>query len=162
MKRFYFRHVQPSGPLSSLMACAGASLMIAAVLYLGDVVQAPMIVASFGATAVLLFATPASPVSQPINVVAGHFIAAGIGLVLAKCLVDNHVLAGLSVGLSIGAMMLLRITNPPAGATGLVAYMTHPGWMFLLFPVLFGCIALIIFATVFHRLRGVEYPLAPK
>ena len=162
MRRFYFRHMPASGWVAAGVAALGATLMIAGVLYLGDITQQTMMVASFGATAVLLFATPNSPVSQPINVVGGHVIAAAIGLTLAAILPDNHLLAGLAVGLSIAAMMLLRIINPPAGATGLVAYLTHPGWMFLLFPVLFGSVALILFATVFHRLRGVEYPLPPK
>jgi CBS-domain-containing membrane protein len=162
MRRFYFRHMQASSLTTALVAGLGAALMIAAIFYLGDLIKSPMIVASFGATAVLLFATPASPVSQPINVIGGHMVSACIGLALAGIMIDNHWLAGLSVGLSVSAMMLLRIVNPPAGATGLVAYLTHPGWMFLFFPVLIGSIALIVIASVFHHARGVEYPIMPK
>lgn len=151
-----------SGWKAAAVACLGATVMISGVLYLGDVLKQTMMVASFGATAVLLFATPHSPVSQPINVVGGHMIAAAIGLLLAALWPDSHVLAGFAVGLSIAAMMVLRIINPPAGATGLVAYLTHPGWMFLLFPVLCGSVALVLFAMLFYRFRGVEYPLPPK
>lgn len=162
MRRYFFRHMQASGLQSACLAGLGAAVVIAAVLHLGDVFQTPMMVASFGATAVLLFATPTSPVSQPVNVIAGHAVSALIGLCLVAIRPDSHILAGLSVGLSIAAMMVLRIVNPPAGATGLVAYLTHPGWSFLLFPVIAGSIVVIALATVLHRLRGIEYPLHPK
>lgn len=154
--------MQAPGFRHAFLAGLGAALVIAAVLHFGDVIQMPMMVASFGATAVLLFATPTSPVSQPANVIAGHVLSAFIGLCLVAIRPDNHMLAGLSVGLAIFAMMILRIVNPPAGATALVAYLTNPGWIFLLFPVLSGSIVLIALATVLHRLRDIEYPLQPK
>lgn len=146
----------------ALVAGIAAAAVIAGVLHIGDVFGVPMMVASFGATAVLLFATPTSPVSQPVNIIAGHFVAALVGLSLVAILPDNYFLAGLSVGVSITVMMVLGIVNPPAGATGLVTYLSNPGWWFLIFPVLCRSVVLVAFATMFLRLRGIEYPIEPK
>jgi len=71
-----------------------------------------MIVPSMGATAVLLFAAPHAPFSQPWNVLGGHAVSAIIGVACWKWIPDTHLAASVSVGLAIGAMYLARCIHP--------------------------------------------------
>jgi CBS-domain-containing membrane protein len=58
-------------------------------------------------------------------------------------------------------MMLLRLVNPPAGATALVAYGSGAGWWFVAFPVAAGSVALVLFASLYHHVTGGVYPAHP-
>lgn len=80
-----------------------------------------MIVPSMGASAVLLFAAPHAPFSQPWNVIGGHGISAIVGVACWQWIPDFAVAASASVGLAIGAMYFARCIHPPGGATALAA-----------------------------------------
>lgn len=154
-----FRHQPHSNARNRWLALVGGTVAIAALLYATDFTHMPMMVASFAATCVLLFAAPTAIVSQPINVIGGHMVSCAIGLLCAWAWPDSHIAAGLAVGLSITAMMALRVVNPPAGATALVAYTAGGGWWFFVFPVSVGSVALVLFAVAYHRATGGTYPL---
>ena len=79
------------------------------------------IVPSMGASAVLLFAAPHAPFSQPWNVIGGHAISAVIGVACWRWIPDSVVAASASVGLAICAMHFARCIHPPGGATALAA-----------------------------------------
>lgn len=116
---------------------------------------AQLIVASMGASAVLLFAVPHGPLSQPWPLIAGHLLSAFIGVTCAK-LVDQPVLAAaLAVGLAIGGMYYLRCIHPPGGATALSAVIggaqVHSlGYQFLLMPVLLNVMVIFLVALAFN------------
>lgn len=118
----------------------------------------PLVMAPFGASCVLLFSVPASPLSQPANVIGGHVIATLVGLVLRLLLPDAWWAAALAVGIAIALMAALRVTHPPAGADPLVVFATDPGLTFLFLPVLSGALMLVCVATLFHRASGIPYP----
>lgn len=158
MERFIYRHLPHSTWPIALLAGLGSALGVGLLGYLSEITTFIMLMAPFGATCVLLFATPASPVSQPINVVGGHVMCAAIGLIMHFIFPASFVAEGLSVGVAVSAMMLTRLIHPPAGATALVAYLTATNWWFVLFPVAVGSIALVIVAAVYHRLTKVTYP----
>lgn len=81
------------------------------------------VVASMGATAVLLFAVPHGQLSQPWPVVGGHVISALIGVCCAQ-LIANPVLAtAIAVGASIGVMHQLKCIHPPGRAAAFTAVM---------------------------------------
>ncbi|MDX2506612.1 MAG: HPP family protein [Gammaproteobacteria bacterium] len=118
------------------------------------------LMAPFGATCVLLFSVPASPLSQPANVIAGHLLSTSIGLALHTFLPMSWWAIGLAVGLAIAAMAVLRISHPPAGADPLVVFLESPGWDYLGFPVLSGSIILVLVAWLVHRAPPVvHYPI---
>ena len=94
--------------------------------------------APFGATCVLLFSVPNSPLSQPANVIGGHLVSTAIGLLLHAMLPVEWWSLGLAVGLAIAAMAVLRVTHPPAGADPLVVFFDSPGWAYPGLPVAFG------------------------
>lgn len=158
MERFLHRHLPHSTWSTALLAGAGSAVGVGLLGYLSEITTFIMLVAPFGASCVLLFGTPTSPSSQPVNVVAGHVLGAAIGLALHFLFPASFVAEGLSVGLAVSAMMLLRIIHPPAGATALVAYLTATSWWFILFPVAVGSVALVFVAALYHRMTKVTYP----
>ncbi|WP_350333830.1 HPP family protein [Coralliovum pocilloporae] len=160
MQQFFKRH-QPAQPVQkSLLAGLGGMLAIGLVGLLSHLSGIPWLMAPFGATAVLLFSVPASPLSQPANVVGGHLISAASALILMQLLPEAWWAIGFAVGVAIALMALLRITHPPAGANPIVIFLSQPGFDFLLFPVLIGSVALVVLAFAYHRLaKTASYPL---
>ena len=115
------------------------------------------IIASMGASAVLLFAVPNGPLSQPWSVFGGHMLAAFIGVSCALLINDTILAASIAVGLSIGAMYYLNCIHPPGGATALTAVIGgetihQMGYQFLLTPILINILSLLIIAIIFNAL----------
>lgn len=151
----------PRPPLAeALYSFLGGFLGILALGGLSVLSHNPVLMAPFGATCVLLFAVPDSPLAQPRAVVGGHLVASLIALTLLHtCGADLWVVC-LAVALSIGAMQVTHTVHPPAGATPLVIMLTAPGWWFLLTPVLSGSLVLVVLALVFNNLaHRRHYPL---
>ena len=159
LQQFFVRQ-QPGQSYSLVIKAGFGGLAAIAILaLLSQWTESLWIMAPFGATCVLLFSVPASPLSQPINVIAGHLISSSIGLGIHALLPTSWWAIGLAVGLAIAVMAALRITHPPAGADPLVVFIENPGWDYLGFPVLSGSIVLVLVAWLFHRLPPViHYP----
>lgn len=120
---------------------------------------ATAVVASMGASSVLLFASPHGPLSQPWPVLAGHGISALIGVTCAGWIDHPYLAMAAAVGLSIGAMHQLKCIHPPGGATAFTAVMggeaiADLGYGFVFFPVLTNALALVTMAVIFN------YPFA--
>jgi len=161
MRHFITRH-QPTQPWRvTLLAGLGGLLAIGCVAALSNYMHTPLLIAPFGASCVLLFAAPNSPLSQPAHVVGGHVVATAVGLVLHAFLPNEWWAVALAVGLAIALMGALRVTHPPAGANPLLVFTLSPGWDFLFMPVLAGACALVAIAVLFHRSNGVIYPVRP-
>jgi len=143
MRKLLFRHQAPASLAAAVKAGLGGMAGIALLSLLASVTGIPWLVAPLGASCVLLFAAPLVPFSQPVNLVAGHLLCSVIGLVVAAVAPTEAWSLGLAVGLSIAAMHFLRITHPPAGADPIVILMLRPGWDFLVFPMLAGCLVLL-------------------
>lgn len=126
----------------------------------GTALEVAMVMAHFGATCVLIFGLPASPLSQPANVVGGHLVSALAGMVVFTMFGGFWWYPALGVGLAITGMMALRVTHPPAGANPLVVFAIEPGWWFLLFPAASGAVLLVLTGVLYHRLTGAAYPQA--
>ncbi|RDL50865.1 hypothetical protein BLJAPNOD_01991 [Ensifer sp. M14] len=162
MRHFFSRHQPPIHIGRGLVAGIGGLVAIAAVGALTNIVGEPLLMAPFGASCVLIFSVAGSPLSQPANVVGGHFVATLVGLVMRAIFPNEWWAVGLAVGAAIALMAALRITHPPAGANPLVVFASDPGFEFLLFPVLTGSLILVAVGTLFHRFGKVEYPLQRK
>lgn len=173
--RYYSAFVPaPPGPglLDRLKAASGAIGGIAITgllcgLMLGNGLAHPLLVAPMGASAVLLFAVPASPLAQPWPVLGGNVISALVGIAVAKAIADPTLAAALAVGAAIAVMSLLRCLHPPGGAVALSAVLGPKGaagsYMFALVPVGVNTLLLLTVAILFHRLAGHNYPhVAPR
>ncbi|HQS81448.1 MAG TPA: HPP family protein [Thiobacillus sp.] len=124
----------------------------------------PFMLASMGASTVLLLGAPHSPLSQPWAFAGGHLVSAFIGIACATTIPNVSLAAGLSVGLSIGAMYYLRCLHPPGGATALLTVIGDQeihslGFHFMLMPVLANVVILLGVALLINNLiLGRRYP----
>lgn len=121
------------------------------------------LIAPFGATSVLLFAVPNSPLAQPWSAIVGNGSAALIGVAVCLLVADPALRIALAVGLSIAAMILVRAVHPPAGAVAMTAAMNPDqirdlGFVFALSPVVLGTALLVVLAMGYARLTGRRYP----
>jgi len=117
---------------------------------------------SFGASAVLLYGAPRSPLAQPRNLIGGHLVSAVIG-VSAWMLFQQYpwLAAALAVATAIAAMHLTRTLHPPGGATALIAVIGSDkihdlGYLYVLLPatlVPWCCSWSLSWSTIF-RSRG--------
>ena len=118
----------------------------------------PLILASTGASAILIFSLPFSPVSQPWNLVGGHLVSASVG-VSCYLLVPNELVASsASIPLSMLAMHYLRCMHPPGGATAITAVIgganVHAlGYAFVIIPVFINAIILLSIAMAIATFR---------
>jgi len=123
-----------------------------------------MIVPSMGASAVLLFAAPHAPFSQPWNVLAGHLLSAAIGVACWQWVPQIAIAASLAVGLAIGAMYITRSLHPPGGATALAAVIGTEelhglGFGYLFQPIIINVVVIMLVAILFNGLfKWRRYP----
>lgn len=120
-------------------------------------------IAPMGASSVLLFAVSASPLAQPWNMIIGNTIAGLIGVTCALYIPNQTEAFSIAVALSIFLMMSTDSLHPPSGAVAITAVLgghsVHDlGYYFVFYPVLLNSILLLIFAIVFNRLLGKQYP----
>jgi CBS domain-containing membrane protein len=153
-----------------LRSCVGALIGIAFTggamhVLLGPVASIPFLVAPMGASAVLLFAVPASPLAQPWSIIGGNLVSATVGVACANWIPDPVGAAALAVALAICAMFALRCVHPPSGAVALTAVLGGPtihalGYRFVAEPILIQSVALLGAALVYHAVTGHRYPHA--
>ncbi|MGZ5178868.1 MAG: HPP family protein [Ramlibacter sp.] len=119
------------------------------------------LVAPLGASAVLAFAVPASPLAQPWSVVAGNTLSALVGIACANAIPDPAWAGGVAVGVAMLLMVRLRCLHPPGGAVALLMAITHvTGFHFALFPVLLNSLLLVLMGVVYNSATGHAYPRA--
>ena len=154
-----------------LLACLGALVGIALTslvctrLHL-SAQNLPLLVAPIGASAVLLFAVPASPLAQPWPIIGGNTISALVGVCMVKLVHDQMIAAGLAVGCAILVMSLLRCLHPPGGAAALTTVIGGPaivaaGFTFPFVPVMLNSALLVGVGWVFHKFSQHSYPHKP-
>lgn len=158
-----------------VIACVGALVGISITYLLcrltlgsivGDAAHLPFLVAPMGASAVLLFAVPASPLAQPWPIIGGNTISAFIGILVALLVPDPILAAGIAVALAIAVMSLCRCLHPPGGAAALLAVLgghnvTDAGLLFALDPVAINAVLITLLGLGYHRLLKHNYPHKP-
>ena len=147
-------------------ASAGALLALGLTAFLCSLLSKDVgtwLVGPMGASAVLLFCLPASPLAQPWPVIAGNTLSAIVGVACAMH-VDSLLLAApLAGGLAIAAMFALRCLHPPGGAVALTAVLAWPGihemgFSFALLPVATNSALMVAGALLYNNLTGRRYP----
>jgi CBS domain-containing membrane protein len=168
---------QPYASLTEkLLSAVGALVAILALAWVTSRFLSPgptlFMVASMGASAVLLFAASHSPLAQPWAFVGGHVLSALIGVACQQFIPDTTVATAAAVALSILAMHLLHCLHPPGGATALMPVLGGPevqqlGYGFVAAPVAINAVVLLVLALIINNLLpGRRYPAfahpAPK
>jgi len=166
---FYLGGDQPavSWP-ERLRSCAGAFVGLILVLTLAKMLGElsgtdEWLIASLGASALLVFALPGSPMAQPWAVIAGNTLSALIGISVA-IVVDQPLLAmPIAASLSIMGMFILRCLHPPAAAVALIVVLGHvTHYRYALFPVMIDSALLVIAGAIYSNLTGKTYPNRPQ
>ena len=146
------------GAALGLAVAAGCALAFSPDLWLGIYLIAP-----FGASSVLLFAAPNSPLAQPWPAIVGNTVAALTAILVCRFVADPLLCVPLSVGLAIVVMALCRATHPPGGAVAMTVALGAEriaplGLSFALVPVAAGTALLVLVAAVYARATGRRYP----
>lgn len=154
--------------IERLRAACGALIAIvltglATRLALGSTADLPALIAPMGASAVLLFALPASPLAQPWSIVGGNIVSAAIGVACARWIGEPMLAASLAVACAIITMFALRCLHPPGGAIALSAVLGGPaiqtaGFDFVWAPVALNSLLLLAIAFAFNNATRRRYP----
>lgn len=148
-----------------LLSAGGAMVSVGLLAFISQLSLSgrdiPFMVASLGASAVLLFATPTSTLSSPWAFVGGHLVSVTIGITCAKWLPSLPLATAAAVSLSILAMFYLRCLHPPGGAVALLAVLGGDsiqtlGYQFVITPVLLNVMTLLACAMLYWRLMGIK------
>jgi CBS domain-containing membrane protein len=120
------------------------------------------LVAPIGASAVIVFALPSSPLGRPWSVIGGNTLGTLVGIACVHLVSTPWLAAGLAVGLAIALMLQARCLHPPGGAAALLAVLTQTtDWRFALIPVALNSALLVATAWAWHTLTRRPHPAEP-
>ncbi|MDH4745344.1 HPP family protein [Sphingomonas sp. CBMAI 2297] len=149
------------------VAALGAALAIGAAGAISALIvgshAALLLAAPIGASAVILFAVPSSPLGQPWPVIVGTILSIACGILATQLLGHGPLAAGMAVGASILLMSATRSLHPPGGGCALLAVLGGPellakGYWLALVPGGLNAALLVVAGLVFHRFSGHSYP----
>ena len=166
---FYLGGDQPHVPWierirSVFGALIGLILVLTIAKYLGEIGGLDeWLMASLGASALLVFALPGSPMAQPWAVIAGNTLSALVGISVIHLINEPLLAMPLAASLSILGMFVLRCLHPPAAAVALIVVLGHVlHYRFAFFPVMVDSILLVLAGAVYSNLTGKRYPNRPS
>lgn len=149
----------PRESISSIAtAFVGSFCAIAVVALLTGALKVPLVLGSFGATCVLVFAFPRVPFSQPRNVIAGHVLSSLIGVLCLQGLGASWWSMALALSAAVALMLLTRTVHPPAGSNPIIVMLSEPAWAFVLTPTLYGAALIVLVALFVNNVGGRRYP----
>ena len=149
---------------SVLGAFIGLMLVITSAKYLGELSGIDeWLMASLGASALLVFALPQSPMAQPWAVIAGNTLSALIGISCFHLISEPLLALPAAAALSILGMFILRCLHPPAAAVALIAVLGHiTQYRYAIFPVMVDSVLLVLAGAIYSNLTGKRYPNRPS
>lgn len=141
-------------------AFIGLMLVLTMAKYLGELSGLDeWLMASLGASALLVFALPQSPMAQPWAVIAGNTLSALVGISIIHLVHEPLLAMPLAASLSILGMFVLRCLHPPAAAVALIVVLGHVmHYRYAFFPVMVDSILLVIAGAAYSNLTGKRYP----
>ncbi len=141
-------------------AAASVAILIVGIIshqLMASTQVAHFLLASMGASALLLFVIPTSPLSQPWSLFGGHMVSGFIGISCALLFDDIVIASAVSVSVAIIAMMYLRCLHPPGGATALIPILMadevhQVGFQFIFTPIAINTLLLLLLSLIINRL----------
>lgn len=139
-----------------------------ATLWLVGPASTPLLLAPIGASAVLLFGFPASPLAQPWSIIGGNLFAGLIGVFVHNLWpADPLVAAPVALMAALCVMTLLRCIHPPSGAVAVSVILGGPeihqlGYEFVLHPLAINSVLMLLTAVLYNNLTGHRYPAAAR
>ncbi len=140
--------------LLPIIAGVGASIAIGALSFFDHTFyDFALLMAPFGATTVLVFGVPDSPLAQPKNVILGHLLTAFVGVFFVQFIGVSPLFLAMATGIAVSLMMVTKTTHPPAGANPLLIMLAGQGWDFLVTPVLVGSVIIVLIGKALGLVR---------
>lgn len=170
LKRYAFYLGGDQPPVSwqeRLRSCVGAFVGLLTVLTIAKVLGElsgidEWLMASLGASALLVFVLPGSPMAQPWAVIAGNTLSALVGICIGGFITEPLLAMPIAASLSIMGMFILRCLHPPAAAVALIVVLGHiHHYRYGLFPVMVDSILLVLAGAIYSNLTGKPYPNKP-
>lgn len=165
------RRFIPDTPLPSFRdalstaAASGIAVLLTGLLsaWLAPAGMALVLVASMGASAIIMLTLPSSPLAQPWPVIGGQLISFAIGIGMARWIQWPLLAGGIAVLLAAFAMQRLHCLHPPGGAAALIPILAHPqaqyfSYSYLLVPVAINVFSLLVLVWGLNYLLGRPYP----
>ena len=148
---------------SVLGAFIGLMLVITTAKFLGERSGIDeWLMASLGASALLVFALPGSPMAQPWAVIAGNTLSALVGVSCFHLISEPLLALPAAAAFSILGMFMLRCLHPPAAAVSLIVGLGHIGsYRYAFFPVMIDSALLILAGILYSNVTGKQYPNRP-
>lgn len=135
----------------ALIASVGAIVGLSFIGLVAQETRSMMIIAPFGATAILLFSLPHSNASKPLSVFSSYLLASVVGLVVLYYSNNDWLYIGVGLGIVLFIMQLLDIVHPPAGAHYIIV--TQGSLTFSMIESLFvGLLTLTIFGLLLKKI----------
>ncbi len=157
------------GKLLAVIACVSAIFITATLTQaIAPTPAAPVLIASMGASAIILFIIPNSPLAQPWAFVGGQIIAAFVGISCALFIPHVIIAATVAIASCVALMLFLRCLHPPAAATALTPVLAGQniqslGFDYALMPIGINIIIMLGMAILLNRwLMGYDYPVLHK
>ncbi|AIT79964.1 HPP family protein [Novosphingobium pentaromativorans] len=154
------------GALGAALAIALAAGLTAMLLGVSALpLPLPLLVAPLGASAVLVFCVPASPLAQPWPVIGGDLVSAAVGLAVGHAVGVPWLAASIALGIAIALMSLLRCLHPPGGACALLyalgaAGAEHWQWAWI-GSIAANVAALAATGWLYNNMTGHPWPHVP-
>lgn len=142
----------------------GLMLVLVVAQYLRELTGiSEWLMASLGASALLVFALPQSPMAQPWAVIAGNTLSALVGITVNHLISEPLFAMPLAASISILGMFIMRCLHPPAAAVALIAVLGNVlHYRYAFFPVMVDSFLLIVAGGFYSNLTGKPYPNRPK
>ncbi|OCL05026.1 hypothetical protein AOQ84DRAFT_356130 [Glonium stellatum] len=128
----------------------------------------PLLIASFGASAILEYNAIRTSLGQPRNCILGHVISATLGVGITKLFKFRSdfesirwVAGAVSCGVASGAMVMTNTIHPPGGATAVLAAtqpnVTDMGWHFVPL-ILLGSTLMLLVGLIINNIQR-QFPV---
>ena len=142
----------------------GLLLVLTISKYLGDLSGVnEWLMASLGASALLVFVLPQSPMAQPWAVIAGNTLSALVGISVIHFVEDPLMAMSFAASLSIFGMFILRCLHPPAAAIALIVVLGNVmHYRYAIFPIMIDSVVLVLVGAAYSNLTGKTYPNRPN
>jgi CBS domain-containing membrane protein len=142
----------------------GLLLVLTISKYLGDLSGVnEWLMASLGASALLVFVLPQSPMAQPWAVITGNTLSALVGISVIHFVDDPLMAMSFAASLSIFGMFILRCLHPPAAAIALIVVLSNVmHYRYAFFPIMIDSVVLVLVGAAYSNLTGKSYPNRPN
>ncbi|QWD62342.1 HPP family protein [Polynucleobacter sp. MWH-UH25E] len=149
---------------SCIGTLVGLMLVITLAKVVGELVGVEeWLMASLGASALLVFVLPGSPMAQPWAVIAGNTISAVIGIAVIGLVKEPLLAMPIAASFAILGMFVMRCLHPPAAAVALIVVLGHvTHFRYAFFPVMIDSILLVLAGAIYSNMTGKRYPNRPQ